>query len=253
MDLDGKVGLVTGGASGIGEAVVREFVRAGVRTVFLDVDRKRGQALESEVGREGACLFFHGDVSEESSCASFVQKAETAYGPVSFLVNNAAIFLYRSVEATPSEWQRIMAINVVGASLAARYASESMKRQGGGAIVNMSSISAFVAQPGTMTYNTTKAALLALTRCMALDFGPFGIRVNAVCPGYTLTEPFYGYIASLGRPAGEVEDELVRQTMLNRLGRPQDVAASVRFLCSEQSSYVTGSCLIVDGGLTARR
>jgi len=232
MGLEGKVGLVTGGASGIGEAVVREFVKAGVRTVFLDIDRQRGQALEDEVGPEGACLFFHGDVSEESSCASFVQKAESAYGPVSFLVNNAAIFLYRSVEATPSEWQRIMAIN--------------------GAIVNMSSISAFVAQPGTMTYNTTKAALLALTRCMALDLGPFGIRVNAVCPGYTLTKPFHDYIASLGRPADEVEGELARQTMLNRLGRPQDVAACVRFLCSEQSSYVTGSCLMVDGGLTAR-
>jgi NAD(P)-dependent dehydrogenase (short-subunit alcohol dehydrogenase family) len=249
--MNGKVALVTGGASGIGEAIVREFVSAGVSTAFLDIDEKRGHILADKLSRQGLCTFCLGDVSEESNCAAFVQQAEQRYGHISFLVNNAALFLYRSVEATPAEWHRILDINVLGSSLAARYASESMKRHGGGAIVNISSISAFIAQPGTMTYNVTKAALLEMTRCMALDLGPFGIRVNAVCPGYTTTRGFYDYVASSGRQAGEVEHELASRTMLNRIGRPEEVAKCVRFLCSDDASYVTGTTLMVDGGLTA--
>jgi dihydroanticapsin dehydrogenase len=248
----GKVALVTGGASGIGAAIVREFVSAGVRTVFLDVDERCGRELKEELDQQGSCTFFLGDVSEEKDCAAFVRQAEERYGPVSFLVNNAALFLYRSVEATPAEWRRILDINVVGASLAARYASESMKRLGSGAIVNISSVSAFIAQPRTMTYNATKAALLEMTRCMALDLGASGIRVNAVCPGYTTTQRFYDYVRSSGRDAAELEQELAQRTMLNRLGRPEDVAKSVLFLCSENAAYITGTFLTVDGGLTAQ-
>lgn len=251
MALEGKVALITGGACGIGAAVVRAFAGAGVRTVFLDIDEKRGSALADELGRETACHFFSGDVSDEASCAAFVQQAEQRYGPISFLVNNAAVFLYRSVEATAAEWHHILDVNVVGASLAAHYASESMKRAGGGAIVNISSISAFIAQHGTMTYNATKAALIEMTRCMALDLGPFGIRVNAVCPGYTLTKGFYDYAESLGHTAEELERELAEQTMLKRIGRPEEIARCVLFLCSDDAAYITGAFLMVDGGLTA--
>lgn len=251
MRFQGRTAIVTGGASGIGEAAVRALIREGAATVLMDVDEVRGCALAAELEAGGKCHFFHGSVAEEAQCAACVSEAEQRYGPVSILVNNAARFLFRSVEATRVEWQEILDVNVIGVSVMSRCAVESMKKAGGGAIVNLSSISGVIAQAGTMTYNTTKAALLGLTRCMALDLGRFNIRVNAVCPGYTMTPAFYYYLEQSGRNREEVERELAAQTMLGRLATPDDIAGCVLFLCSPEAAYVTGAYLMVDGGLTA--
>jgi len=135
--------------------------------------------------------------------------------------------------------------------LMTRAAVESIKKAGGGAIVNTGSISSFIAQPATMTYNSTKAALVEMTRCMALDLAPFNIRVNCICPGYILTPAFTSYVAETGAPFEEVEKQLSKQTILNRLGKPEEIANCVAFLCSDEASYVTGAYLMADGGLTA--
>jgi NAD(P)-dependent dehydrogenase (short-subunit alcohol dehydrogenase family) len=251
LRLKGRVAVVTGGATGIGEAIVREFVREGASTVFVDISEEKGQALAAELSASGSCHFIHGSVSQESDCAASVKETEGKFGPVSILVNNAAQFIFRSIEATVEEWRTSLDVNVVGASLMARFAVESMKRAGGGAIVNMGSISSFIAQSGTMTYNATKAALVEMTRCMALDLAPFSIRVNCICPGYILTPAFYSYVDQSGVALKQMERDLSSQTILKRLGRPEEIANCVVFLCSNESSYVTGTYLIADGGLTA--
>ncbi len=251
MSLRGKVVVVTGGATGIGEAIVRAFVREGASTSFMDINDSRGQALAKELSAGGICHFFYGSVAEENDCRSFIEETESLYGPISILVNNAALFIFKSVNASIQEWRHVLEVNVIGASLMARYAVESMKRGGSGAIVNLGSISAFVAQARTMTYNATKAALVEMTRCMALDLAPFGIRANCICPGYILTPAFYGYVEQTGIPLEKAQKDLSDQTILKRMGKPEEVAECVLFLCSDSASYVTGAFLMADGGLTA--
>lgn len=251
MGSERRTAVISGGASGIGAAVVRAFVKTGVASVFIDRDEKAGRALSAELASVGECLFVPGDVSNEHDCQKTIGQAEEKYGPVHHLVNNAALFLYRSLEATPAEWASILSVNVVGLSLLSRFAVQSMRKLGRGTIVNISSISAFLAQSGTMTYNATKAAVLEMTRCMALDLNPLSIRVNCVCPGYIRTSAYENYVAGSGRPPDEVDKELSSRTILKRLGLPEEVANCVLFLSSEESSYVTGAAMMVDGGLTA--
>lgn len=251
MRFEGKTAIVTGGARGIGEATVRAFVREGAAIVFVDVIEPLGRKLEEELSGTGRCLFLTGDVREEVVCARTVKAAEERFGPVSILVNNAALLIFRSIEATPAEWQDILEVNITGASLMARYAVELMKKAGGGAIVNLSSISGLIAQGGTMTYNTTKAALLGMTRCLALDLGKYNIRANCICPGYVKTPGYYIYVDQSGIPREEFEKALSAQTILGRLATPEDIAGCILFLCSPEASYVTGTHLVVDGGTTA--
>lgn len=251
MKLKDRTAIVTGGSRGIGEQIVRKFVREGAAAVFLDVNREGGEALAQELSGEGACHFVRGSITEESDCRRAVQEAEARFGPVSILANNAARFIFRSYEATPQEWRDSWEVNVMGTGLMTRTAVESMKKAGRGAIVNTGSISSFVAQRATMTYNSTKAALVEMTRCMALDLAPFHIRVNCICPGYILTPAFTGYVEESGEAFEQVEKQLSGQTILNRLGKPEEIANCVAFLCSDEASYVTGAYLMADGGLTA--
>lgn len=251
MRLKGGTAIVTGGSRGIGEQIVRKFVREGAATVFLDINREGGEALAKDLSPQGACYYVQGSVTEEADCRRAVQEAEGRFGPVTILANNAARFIFRSYEATPQEWRDSWEVNVMGTGLMTRAAVESMKKAGGGAIVNTGSISSFIAQSATMTYNSTKAALVEMTRCMALDLAPFNIRVNCICPGYILTPAFTGYVEEIGAAFDEVEKQLSKQTILNRLGKPEEIANCVAFLCSDEASYVTGAYLMADGGLTA--
>ena len=251
MRFEGKTGIITGGAAGIGQAVVRRFVQEGGSAVFMDVDKGRGNVLAEELSGTGRCLFVHGDLRNEEVCVRTVKAAEQRFGLVSILVNNAARFIFRSIEVTAEEWHDILGVNITGTSLMTRYAVNSMKKAGGGSIVNLSSISGFIAQAATMPYNTTKAALLGMSRCLALDLGKYNIRVNCICPGYTKTDGYYFYIDQSGRSREAVEKELSAQTMLGRLATPEDIAGCVLFLCSPDAAYVTGTFLMVDGGTTA--
>lgn len=251
MRMAGKAAIVTGGAAGIGEATARLIAEEGGRVVIADVDAA-GEATAAAIRDAGGeALFIRADISSEDDVARVTTACVEAFGGVDVLVNNAARILLRGVEATVEEWQQALSVNVVGTALCSRYASEEMKKRGGGAIVNLSSISAFIAQPHFATYSATKAAILQLTRNMALDLAPFGIRVNCVCPATILTRASHDHMERVGQ---SLEDFLAEQGpmhVLGRVGQPREVAYPIVFLASDEASFITGTHLMVDGGYTA--
>ena len=179
--LAGKVAVVTGGADGIGRATCEVFSREGAAAVIADVNVEKGQALARDIAaRGGRALFVETDVADEASIVRMVGQVVKTFAKIDILVNNAAVFVLRGIDATVEEWRKILDVNVVGVSLVTRHVVPEIRKAGGGAIVNLGSISSFIAQPQFVTYNATKAAVATMTRCMALDLAPDRIRVNAV-------------------------------------------------------------------------
>jgi NAD(P)-dependent dehydrogenase (short-subunit alcohol dehydrogenase family) len=252
--LSGKVAVVTGGASGIGEATVRRFVEEGARVAFADRDSERGARIADEIKAGGGdVLFLHAHIEREAEALAFVQRAVDHFGRLDVLVNNAGIRLYQQVtEASAESWDTILGVNVKGYAFCAKAAIPAMRRTGGGSIVNVASIRAVVAGGNMVQYDTSKAAVAGMTRALALDHAADGIRVNAVCPGPIFT-PFHAHrAAAAGKSPEAFQAEFGQQTMLKRPGTPREVAACILFLASDDASYVTGTCLFVDGGQTAQ-
>jgi len=248
--LDGKVTAITGGASGIGEATVRRFVAEGARVGFADRDGARGAAVAAEIEASGGqVLFVEARMDHETEAADFIQRTVERFGRLDILVNNAAIRQYHTVvEASGQSWDTILGVNVKGYAFCARAAIPAMGRTGGGVIVNIASNSAMIASANAVEYDTTKAAVTGLTRAMARDHAADGIRVNALCPGPTFT-PFHAQrAAAAGKTAEGFKQEFGRSTMLNRPAEPSEIAACVLFLACDDASFVTGTCLIADGG-----
>jgi NAD(P)-dependent dehydrogenase (short-subunit alcohol dehydrogenase family) len=247
-----KVAVITGAAAGIGAATAELFAEEGARVVLLDKDTEGETVARRIAARGGTARFVAADISREDDVRAALAAAERTYGGVDTLVNNAAVFLFKGVDATPQDWHRILDVNVVGTSLCTRYAVESMKRRGGGAIVNLGSISSFVAQPQFMTYNATKAAIVSMTRCMALDLAPDNIRVNCVCPGTIRTAATDRHMAHVGISEEQFLAENAPLHLLNRIGQPREVAYAILFLASDEASFITAESLVVDGGYLAR-
>ncbi|MGH9470878.1 MAG: SDR family NAD(P)-dependent oxidoreductase, partial [Terriglobia bacterium] len=157
----------------------------------------------------------------------------------------------KGFDATVEDWQRSLGVNVIGTSMVTKYAIEHIKTAGGGAIVNLASISSWVAQPNFFAYSATKAALLQMTRNMAMDLAPFNIRVNSVCPGTILTAASYRHMKSAGLTFDQFNEQEGGKALLKRVGKPREVASAILFLASDEASYITGASLMVDGGLTA--
>lgn len=248
----GKVAVITGAAAGIGAATAELFAEEGARVALLDTDPEGESVARRIRDRGGDALFISADISRDDDVRHAVEAAEQRYGRVDILVNNAALFLFRGVEATPDEWRRILDVNVIGTALCARYAAEIMKRLGGGVIVNLGSISSFVAQPHFMTYNATKAAIVNMTRCMALDLASSNIRVNCVCPGTIRTAATDRHMAHVGINEEQFIAENAPLHLLNRIGQPREVAYAILFLASDEASFITATSLMVDGGYLAR-
>jgi NAD(P)-dependent dehydrogenase (short-subunit alcohol dehydrogenase family) len=251
-----RVAIVTGGGGGIGRAVCAAFLDAGARVMIADVDEPSGErvAAELESGRR-TIAFAHTDTSEEESVGAMVENTMRLFGRVDVLVNAAAEFIMRGIDASVSEWRRVMDVNIMGYALCAREVVPHMIAGGAGAIVNVGSVSGFIAQPEYLTYNATKGAVAAMTRCMALDLARHNIRVNAVCPGTVWTERTARYVEDtlgLSRPDADRHPEVGGVHMLQRTADPEEIASVILFLASDGASFMTGENVMVDGGYSAR-
>lgn len=254
MRLGGKVAVVTGGAMGIGQATCLRFAEEGAAVAIADINPAAGaETARSITASGGRCLFVETDITSEDSIRQMVQATVKAFGKIDILVNNAAIFVLKGIDATPEEWRRILDVNVMGTSLVSKHVVPEIRKAGGGAIVNLGSISSFIAQPQFVTYNATKAAVATMTRCMALDLAPDNIRVNAVCPGTIWTQIVERLAkeAGMDRAAADKDPTWGGACLLKRVAEPREIANVILFLASEEASYVTGAHIMADGGYTA--
>ena len=252
--LAGKVAIITGGADGIGKATCERFAAEGCAVVIADVNGALGRQLELQINyRGGRALFVETDVSNESQIERMVTTAVQKFGKIDTLVNNAAVFILKGIDATVEEWRKILDVNVIGVSLVTKHVVPEIRKAGGGAIVNLGSISSFIAQPQFVTYNATKAAIATMTRCMALDLAPDKIRVNAVCPGTVWTQIVERLTREKGmdRAAADADSAWGGACMLKRLADTSEIASAILFLVSDDASYITAAHLMVDGGYTA--
>ncbi|WP_417672680.1 SDR family oxidoreductase [Pseudodonghicola sp.] len=240
--LDGKVAIVPGASTKIGQAVVRALRAAGVRVMAADIDVANGKALETD-----GVIFKETDIRHDDQIEALVAATKEAFGRIDFLVNVACTYLDNGAESTRAEWLDALNVNIVG-SVMLMQAARSELAKNKGAIVNFGSISARVAQTGRWLYPVSKAAILQLTRNQAMDLAPDGIRVNAVSPGWTwsniMDELSGGDRAKTDKVAAPFH-------LLGRTGDPKEVANTILFLCSDEASFITGTDIRVDGGYTA--
>ena len=253
MRLANKTAIITGVGAGIGEAIAIRFAEEGARLVLNDISEPAAQATLRKVTGLGArAVLAVADISQEAGARSISEAAVSHFGAIDILVNNAADFTQKSVEhAEAADWQKVLGVNVIGTALVSKHAIAHMKARGG-SIVNIASMSAVIAQPDFATYNSSKGAMLTMTKCMALDLAPYRIRVNAICPGCILTSASYREIERMGLTFEQWRDRCAPLHMLNRLGEPREVANAALFLASDESSFITSAHLMVDGGYTGR-
>jgi meso-butanediol dehydrogenase / (S,S)-butanediol dehydrogenase / diacetyl reductase len=241
---EGRTVIVTGGASGIGEATVRHFSAEGANVVLADLHDERGRAVLEEIG---SGLFVRCDVGSEDDFEALVETATATYGGVDVLVNNAATGVFGLVpDITPDAWLRVISVTLHSVFRGCRAVIPGMRARGRGVIVNVASISGLAGDYGMASYNTAKAGVINLTRNLALDHAKDGIRVNAVCPGLVdtpATEPIRQSPALWAAFTGSIP--------MGRAAAPREIATTIGFLASDDASYMTGSILVVDGGKTA--
>ena len=250
MRLQGKVALISGGARGIGASEARIFAREGAQVVIGDVLDAEGRQVEAEINETGGeCVFVHLDVTQESEWQTAVETAVARFGKLNILVNNAGILLRGVLEDTSAEdWDRVMAVNAKGGFLGTKAAIPEMRKAGGGAIINTSSVSGMIGQSTLQpVYNASKGAVRIFTKSAAIQYAKEGIRVNSVHPGAVDT-PMAG--ERLTNP--ELQQKVAATIPMQRTAHPDEVAYGVLFLASDESSFMTGSELVIDGGYTAQ-
>lgn len=245
----GKVALITGGGTGIGAATAKRFAAEGGKVVVMG---RREAPLRAVADACGGHVVI-GDTANLADLERAVAEASTCFGGLDVLVANAGIELFGSVETVELEaWRRVFEVNLEGAMLAARASIPAMRRRGGGAIVLMASVAALTGAPSYVSYLATKAGMLGLNRSLAYDYGPEGIRCNALCPGWVRTEmadrAIDDFAAMKGLPPEALHQAMVDVYPLRRMGTPQEIAAIVAFLASSDASFVTGAVLSADGG-----
>jgi NAD(P)-dependent dehydrogenase (short-subunit alcohol dehydrogenase family) len=249
LRLAGKVALITGAASGIGRATALLFAREGAAVAVVDLDEAAAQAVAQTIRDEGGQAMAIGcDVSKAEDCQRAVQATVEVLGGLDIVFNNAGIIRRADVVGTTEEeWERVMAVNVKSVFLMSKYGVPVMAQAGGGSIVNTASGWGLVGGRNALSYCASKAAVVNMTRAMALDHGPQNIRVNCICPGDTDT----GMLREEARQLGEPEPTFLADAAdrpLGRVGTPQEMAEAVLYLASDAASFVTGAVLVVDGG-----
>ena len=252
MRLKNKSAVVTGASSGIGRAIAELFAREGAAVVVADLNEAGGQEVVAAIRSAGGrAEFVRCDVANEAECKAACDAAVRAFGGLNVVVNNAAAFIYGSVEETTyDQWQKVWNVNVVGQAQMVKSALPALRKAGGGAVVNIASQSSFIAQANYVPYNSSKAGILQLTRCLALDLAKDNVRVNAVSPGTIKTPAVDHCIHVQGMTLEEGYKRFGEDAVLKRLGEPIEIANAVLFLASDEASYITGANLVVDGGAT---
>jgi NAD(P)-dependent dehydrogenase (short-subunit alcohol dehydrogenase family) len=257
MRLARKVALITGAGAGIGRSTALLFAEEGAKVVVQDLKAAAAEETVQLITKAGGeAVAIGGDVTSRADAEAMVRKAVESYGRLDVLFNNAGIWRGGTIlDISEEDWDRTMDVNVKGIYLVSRYAVQQMMRQEGGSIINAASVAALRGSPMSAAYNASKGAVLLLTKCMALDFGRYGIRVNCTCPGVIETQMAEELLSyrSLGdddRKQALLETYEERHAV-GRLGQPEDVAKVVLFLASDESSFVSGAAWQVDGGLSA--
>ena len=244
--LDGKVALISGGSKGQGAAEAKLFAQEGAKVVLADILDDAGKKVEAEINETGGeAMYLHLDVTSEADWAAAVKAAVDNYGKLDILVNNAGILLRKGVEETSAEeWDRIQDVNSKGVFLGVKAAIPAMREAGGGSIINISSIAGLRGSTST-AYGASKGLVRLLTKSTAVQYGPEGIRCNSVHPGIIETDMTEEMLDSAGR------EQWLTRTPLRIIANAHDVALGVLYLASDESRYVTGSELVIDGGITA--
>ncbi|WP_175689889.1 SDR family NAD(P)-dependent oxidoreductase [Burkholderia anthina] len=246
MRFENKVAIVTGGASGIGEATVRAFAREGASVVIADLTDKGAQLAADVIENGGRAVYIETDVTDSEAVQNLIARTERIYGRVDIMFANAGIADDARIEQLDeSAWKKTIDINLTGVYLCDKYAIQHMHAQGGGVIVNCGSIHSHVGKSGVTAYAAAKGGVKLLTQTLAIDYGQHNIRVNAVCPGYIDT-PLLENVPDAQKQA------LAALHPMGRLGKADEVANAVLFLASDEASFINGSSLMVDGGYTAQ-
>jgi NAD(P)-dependent dehydrogenase (short-subunit alcohol dehydrogenase family) len=253
MRLDQRVAVITGAGSGIGQAMALLFAREGARILAADVNGSAAEETAAKVVAEGGtCQAMVVDVTEPDQVRGMIERAHEHYGRIDILCNNAGIGSTTDViDCEPDEWDRVMTVNVKSVYLGCKYVLPRMIAQGGGVIVNTASVAGMVGIVKRASYSASKGAVIALTRQVAMDFVEQGIRVNCLCPG-TVDSPWVGRLLDMAADPVAARQALVARQPMGRLGTPEEVAAAALYLASDDAAFITGTGLVIDGGLTAR-
>jgi NAD(P)-dependent dehydrogenase (short-subunit alcohol dehydrogenase family) len=249
--VDGKIALVTGGGSGIGQATALALAREGAKVVVADVVVEGGEETVNRIKNGGGhAVFIKTDVAQEADAEAMVQHAVDTYGRLDCAFNNAGIAgaAARTADYTRAQWDRVIAINLTGVWLCMKYEIQQMLKQGGGAIVNTASVAGLVGFRSGPAYVAAKHGVVGLTKTAALEYAKAGIRVNAVCPGVIRTPMFERGLKVDPR----IEETMSAREPIGRLGKPEEIAEAVVWLCSDAASFVTGLPMAVDGGWVAQ-
>jgi meso-butanediol dehydrogenase/(S,S)-butanediol dehydrogenase/diacetyl reductase len=253
-DADARVAIVTGGGSGIGRACARRFARSGCRVLVADLAANAARATAEAINRDGgAALGVAADVSRESDCQAFARAALEAWGRIDVLVANAGVQTAGALmDATEADWDAILGVNLKGVAYACRAVLPEMIARGAGAIVLISSVNALIGTPGMAIYDASKTAVLGLMRHLAVEHGGRGVRVNAICPGATITDYHERRAAERGLSPEALRARVRGYGLLGRAAEPEEIANAVHFLASDEASFVTGQAIAVDGGYSVK-
>ncbi len=249
---EGRVVLITGGSSGIGYATAKAFLEEGAKVAITGRDAARLERALSELSKHGSVLAVRGDVAKAADARRMVSETTKRLGPIDVLVNNAGIYINKPVESfSEREYDEVMDINMKGTFLCTKYALEGMTKRKRGAIVNVASDSGLVGTAGSSVYCASKGAMVLFTKAVALDHAKDGVRVNAICPGEVRTPMLEKDAAESGRGFEEYYRRLVAPIPMKRAATADEVARGILFLACDESSFMTGAALSVDGGSTA--